>query len=690
MARSITSKRYLPRFVSSIGPGGVARPGALEHDAVEGEALLGRARGVEVVEPQRARAPRDGGAAASAAARSERTGAWRAPRGPDETTKRGGTGSRRAGVVASPRVDVGGRLDDRLALVPLCSPRSSPSPPPLAEAGSVPVRARNGMVVSQNAIASQVGMEVLLAGGNAVDAAVATAFALAVVHPAAGNLGGGGFLLLRPAAGAAAVYDFREQAPAAATPTMFLKDGRYSSDLHHDSPLAVGVPGTVAGLHMAWVDNGRMPWKGLLQPAIALARDGFMVSDGLARSLREVLPRMKRYPASIAQFSRQGVPYEMGDLLQQPDLAKTLERIAEKGARGFYEGETAALIEKEMKAQGGLVTREDLRGLHDLPAAAAARNLPRRRGADRAAPERGRAWPSSSASTSSRATTCPAMGFGSSRYVHHVAEALRRAFADRVALAGRPRVREGHAGRAPRLEGVRRGSSRKTIREDRASVSSPTTFEWPAESAETTHFSVVDADRNAVALTYTLEDGYGSKIVVPGAGFLLNNEMGDFNAGPGLTDESGLVGTEPNLAGPGKRMLSSMTPTIVVAGRPAPARDGQPRRAHDPEHRPPDPAERPRLRDERAGGGRRPALPPPVAAGRDPVRAARPLGRHGRGARGEGPQAAGDRLAGRGRGDPGQREERGSSRAAATGGRPTARRSGGSGAPRAFGARSGA
>ena len=143
---------------------------------------------------------------------------------------------------------------------------------PLAESGSVPVRARNGMVVSQNAIASQVGTEVMLAGGNAVDAAVATAFALAVVHPAAGNLGGGGFLLLRPARGPAAVYDFREQAPAAATATMFLRDGKYSSELHHDSPLSVGVPGTVAGLNMAWTDNGRMPWKDLLQPAISLAR----------------------------------------------------------------------------------------------------------------------------------------------------------------------------------------------------------------------------------------------------------------------------------------------------------------------------------------------------------------------------------------------------------------------------------
>jgi gamma-glutamyltranspeptidase/glutathione hydrolase len=436
---------------------------------------------------------------------------------------------------------------------------------PFAEAGSVPVRARNGMVVSQNTIASQVGMEVLMAGGNAVDAAVATAFVLAVVHPAAGNLGGGGFLLVRRATGDAAVYDFREQAPAAATPTMFLRDGRYSYDLHHDSPLAVGVPGTVAGLHMAWTDDGRLPWGELLQPAISLARDGFMVSDGLARSLREVLPAMKRYPASIAQFSRQGVPYEMGDVLKQPDLARTLERIAERQTKGFYEGETADLIEKEMRARGGLITREDLRNYTTY------RRRPLR-GTYRGDEVLTVPPPSAGGVALLQCVNVlegydvKAMGVGSSRYVHHVVEALRRAFADRVRWLGDPAFVKGMP--VDRLVSKEYAAAlRKTIREDRASVSSPTKFEWPAESAETTHFSVVDGDRNAVALTYTLEQGYGSKIVVPGAGFLLNNEMGDFNAGPGLTDETGLVGTEPNLAGPRKRMLSSMTPTIVVRDR---------------------------------------------------------------------------------------------------------------------------
>jgi len=437
----------------------------------------------------------------------------------------------------------------------------------LLEAGSVPVRARNGMVVSQNAIASQVGMEVLLAGGNAVDAAVATAFALAVVHPAAGNIGGGGFLLVRPASGPAAVYDFREQAPAAASPTMFLREGRYSDALHHGSHVSVGVPGTVAGLHMAWIDNGRLPWRQLLHPAIAIAREGFMVSDGLARSLREALPQMKRYPAAIAQFSRKGVPYETGDLLQQPDLAKTLERIAEKGALGFYDGETAALIEKEMRANGGLVTREDLRRYTIY-------RRPPLRGTYRGAEILTVPPPSSGGVVLLQCLNVledldlPEMGFASSRYVHHVAEALRRAFADRARWLGDPAFVKGMP--VERLVSKEYAAAlRLSISADRASVSTPATFEWPAESPQTTHLSVVDQDRNAVALTTTLEASYGSKIVVPGAGFLLNNEMGDFNAGPGLTDESGLIGTEPNLAGPGKRMLSSMTPTIVVkAGRP--------------------------------------------------------------------------------------------------------------------------
>ena len=436
-----------------------------------------------------------------------------------------------------------------------------------AGAGSVPARAKECMVASQSAIASAAGLEALAEGGTAMDAAVATAFALAVTHPAAGNIGGGGLMLYRPAQGEAVAYDFREKAPAGATAGMFLKDGKYDAVRHHDSHLAVGVPGTVAGLHLAWQEHGRLPWKRLVQPAIALARDGFVVSDGLARSLKEVLPEMKRYPASVAQFTKGGVPYEMGDVLKQPDLARTLERIAESGPAGFYEGETARLLAAEMSTKGGLITEDDLRSyspkkrepLHGRYRGYEVLGMP----------------PISSGGVALlemlnvlEGYDLAARGFGSAAYVHLTAEAMRRAFADRARHLGDPEFNP--AMPVARLISKEYAAEvRKTIRDGRASKSSPASFEWPREHAETTHLSVVDKDRDAVSLTYTLEDGYGSKIVVPGAGFLLNNEMGDFNAGPGLTNADGLIGTEPNLAAPGKRMLSSMTPTILV-------KDGKP------------------------------------------------------------------------------------------------------------------
>ena len=435
-----------------------------------------------------------------------------------------------------------------------------------ADAGVEPARARRGMVACQNAIASEIGAKVLEEGGTATDAAVATAMALAVVHPSAGNIGGGGFLLYRSAAGEAETFDFRETAPAAATPTMFLRDGKYDEERHHDSPLSVGVPGTVKGLHLAWTAHGKLPWKRLVEPAIALARDGFTVSDTLSRDLKASLPYMKKYPASMAQFTRGGVPYEAGDRLRQADLARTLERIAAEGPAGFYEGETAELVEKEMRRTGGLVTRDDLRKYEP-------RRRPALRGSYRGYEVVSIPPPSSGGTALIEMLNVlegydlRAKGFGSAAVVHLLTEASRRAFADRARYIGDPDFVPGMP--VDRLVSKPYAAElRRTIREDRASRSSADHFDWPAESAETTHVSVVDKDRNAVALTYTLEDDFGSKMVVPGAGFLLNNEMGDFNAGPGLTTAEGLIGTEPNLAAPGKRMLSSMTPAIL-------ARDGK-------------------------------------------------------------------------------------------------------------------
>src|SRR5262245_33858904 len=229
------------------------------------------------------------------------------------------------------------------------------------QAGSSPVRAKLGMVITQNDIASQIGFKVIKDGGNAIDAAVATAFVMAVTHPTAGNIGGGGFIVYRPAAAEPMSYDFREVGPSRSSPEMWLTDGKYDFTKHHNSHLSVGVPGTVAGLHLAWKEQGSKPWKELLQPAIVLARDGFEISHGLARSLANVLDDFQKYPASLAQFSKSGKPYEAGEILKQPDLAKTLTRIADQGPAGFYEGETASLIEKEMKANGGLITMADLK-----------------------------------------------------------------------------------------------------------------------------------------------------------------------------------------------------------------------------------------------------------------------------------------------------------------------------------------
>ena len=434
------------------------------------------------------------------------------------------------------------------------------------EAGSTPQRARLGMVITQSDIASQVGFQVIKNGGNAIDAAVATALAMAVTHPTAGNIGGGGFIVYRPATGEPMSFDFREVGPARSSPEMWLKDGKYDFDTHHNSHLSVGVPGTVAGLHMAWKEQGSKPWKELVQPAIALARDGFEVSHGLARSLAGQLDDFKKYPASLAQFSKNGKPYEAGDTLKQPDLAKTLTRIADQGPAGFYEGETAALIEKEMKANGGLITMGDLKAYQ-------AKKRGVVKGTYRGYDIIGMPPPSSGGMAVVQMLNVlegfdlKANGYGSAKNIHLTAEAMRRAFADRARYLGDPDFEKDIP--LPMLISKDYAATlRKTINPEKASKSTPASFEFTYESPETTHISIVDAKRNAVALTYTLEYGYGSRIVVPGAGFLLNNEMGDFNGQPGLTDERGMIGTPANLARPGKRMLSSMAPTII-------AKDGQ-------------------------------------------------------------------------------------------------------------------
>ena len=429
-------------------------------------------------------------------------------------------------------------------------------------AGSTPYRAAKGMVVSQSDIASEVGWQVIKGGGNAVDAAVATAFAMAVTHPTAGNIGGGGFMVYRAADGTATTFDFREMAPAGSNPTMWMKDGKYDYDIHHNSHRSVGVPGTVAGLHLAWQKLGSKPWKDLVLPAVALARDGFEVSDGLAGSLERMIPEFKKYPASLAQFSKSGEPYKPGETLKQADLARTLQRIADQGPAGFYEGETAALVEKEMKANNGLIGREDLKNYK-------ARERAPIKGTYRGFEVIGMPPPSSGGIAVVQMLNVlegfdlKANGYGAAQNLHLITESMRRAFADRAQHLGDPDF----VGNIPVGQLISKDYAtqlRKTINPNKASVSTPSTFAWPTESQETTHLSVVDDKRNAVSMTYTLEYGYGSRIVVPGAGFLLNNEMGDFNSAPEMTDDRGNIGTKPNLAVPGKRMLSSMSPTILA------------------------------------------------------------------------------------------------------------------------------
>ena len=434
------------------------------------------------------------------------------------------------------------------------------SPVPTARA-SEGAASSGGVVSSQQWIASEVGADVLAAGGNAVDAAIATGFALAVTHPTAGNIGGGGFMVIRFPNGQSTTIDFREKAPLAAHPEMWLdENGEYSSRIHHDSHLAVGVPGTVAGFDKAHRLYGRAEWAALVEPAVGLASDGFELSPTLSGSIARFVSRVP-YEASVSAFSRDGTPYSAGETLRQPDLAGTLARIRDQRRDGFYRGETARLLAAEMRRGGGIITEEDL----DLYQA--------RERAPITGTYRGYdviSMPPPSSGGVAVVTMLnilegydlASMGHNSAAYVHHLAEAMRRAYRDRAQYVADMDFADVPIQRLTSKDYA--ATLRETIASARASMSHPSDLDTGVESPETTHYSVVDADGMAVSVTYTLEQGYGSGIVVPGAGFLLNNEMGDFNAGPGITTASGLIGTEPNLARPQQRMLSSMTPSIVA------------------------------------------------------------------------------------------------------------------------------
>ncbi|HSH46458.1 MAG TPA: gamma-glutamyltransferase [Longimicrobiales bacterium] len=448
-----------------------------------------------------------------------------------------------------------------LAVFVACGPSAPPETVTASASAETAARGQEAMVVSAHLIASQVGEEIMRKGGNAVDAAVATGFALAVVYPSAGNIGGGGFMVIRFPDGEATAINFREKAPLAAHPEMWLdENGEYDYQRHHLSHVAVGVPGTVAGFAMAHQKYGSLPWEDLVEPAVRLAEDGFEVTPGLARSLENILPDFEPYPASVAAYSKDGVPYEVGDTMRLPDLAASLARIRDNGRDGFYQGETARLLVEEMERGGGIITQEDL----DRYEAEEREPI---RGTYRGYGIIGMPPPSSGGVglvemlNILEGFELGSMEHNSGEYIHHMVEAMRRSYLDRARHIADPNFSDVPVERLTSKEYA--AELRETIDPNQATPSELADIEVPAESEQTTHYSVMDGDGMAVSTTYTLEHSYGSRIVVTGGGFLLNNEMGDFNAAPGLTTDGGLVGTEPNLARPEQRMLSSMTPTIL-------------------------------------------------------------------------------------------------------------------------------
>lgn len=420
------------------------------------------------------------------------------------------------------------------------------------------VESSKGMVVCVSAPAAEVGVAVLKDGGNAVDATVAVALAMAVTYPPAGNIGGGGFMLvLPPGAKEPTVFEYRETAPAIVKRDTFVGE---TSALTHK---AVGVPGTLRGLELAHRKFGKLPWKRLVEPAVKLAQDGFPLSESMARSLNSILKSTKMNPEFHRVFGRSdGQPWKAGELLVQPDLAKTMQLIADQGPDAFYSGPIAKQLVAEIQSGKGFIALEDLKNYH------ANERKPIHgtyRGFDVYGPP-----PPSGGGICLVEMLNILEGFDLKKHSrdsveteHLLIEAMKRGYVDRARHLGDPEFTKipDHL-----ITKEYAAELRKSISLDHATKSIDLAKEiaLTRESKETTHFSIVDADGMAVSNTYTLEESYGSRIVVKGAGFLLNNEMGDFNWKPGVTTEKGRIGTPPNEVAPGKRMLSSQTPTIVT------------------------------------------------------------------------------------------------------------------------------
>jgi gamma-glutamyltranspeptidase/glutathione hydrolase len=430
--------------------------------------------------------------------------------------------------------------------------------------GTAQVYGQNGMVVSSNILASQVGIDILKKGGNAIDASVATAFALAVTHPKAGNIGGGGFLVFMNAAGEATTIDFREKAPIVAFANMFLDStSKLFKGINHNSLKTVGVPGTVAGLYMAHQKYGKLPWKELVQPSIDLAKNGFVMSWDLYEDALFLNEDAKPTDFMYSYFrNSNGEITKPGEVWKQPSLAKSLKLIRNKGHDGFYKGEIAHEIENYMKKNGGLITKTDLEkytAIERKPIKGTYKEY-----------EIYSMPPPSSGGVALvemmnmlELVDLDSIEFNSTDYVHLIAEVMRRAFADRAEYLGDPDFNPDMP--LDKLTSKAYAKKRfENIDMSKASVSDSALYGHPYDGNNTTHFSVVDKEGNAVSLTYTLEDSYGSQLGSNNLGFIFNNEMQDFNPVPGVTTNFGQIGSAPNLIAPEKRMLSSMTPTIVA------------------------------------------------------------------------------------------------------------------------------
>lgn len=427
-----------------------------------------------------------------------------------------------------------------------------------------PVRGKNGMVVSASRLASEVGIEILKKGGNAIDAAVAVGFALAVTYPSAGNIGGGGFMVIRMNDGFTTTIDYREKAPFKAYETMYQDSaGNFLPNLSQEGTTSAGVPGSVAGLIYALENYGTMKLEDVIEPAIKLAEEGFILDYRLIESINYNYQEFLKYPSSKKIFTKDGKPFVEGDLFIQKDLAKTLRMISQKGRDGFYKGEIADKIIAQIQSLNGIMTHEDLENYFPVERKPVISTYRDYEIITMGPPSAGGITLIQTLNILEN-TSFSREDWGSSDYIHTITEALKFSFADRSKHLGDPDFYNVPLDKLTSKNFAKELFSRISEKAIPSELIAPADFSAIFESPETTHYSVIDKYGNAVSTTTTINSSYGSKIVVEGAGFLLNNEMDDFSSKPGEPNQFGLVGSEANKIEPGKRMLSSMTPTIIT------------------------------------------------------------------------------------------------------------------------------